>query len=274
MPELPEVETVKRTLEPCLSGKTIDSVSVFMPKIIQEPALEQFELILAGKKITGVDRRGKYLLINLSEGYLLIVHLRMTGRLLYVRKDAPVEKHTHVIFSLEGSHDLRFVDQRQFGWMYLVRNNQLNKAGGLAGLGPEPLSPELTPEMLAAMLAGKNTKMKTLLLDQRFLAGIGNIYADEILFAAKLHPQRTASSLDQVEIERLYRCIREVLAAGIRNRGTTIRDYVDGGGQIGEHQHHLGVYGREGRACKDCGQPVERMRMSGRSTFHCSRCQN
>ncbi|MHB1419687.1 MAG: DNA-formamidopyrimidine glycosylase [Bacillota bacterium] len=273
MPELPEVETVKRTLEPCLCGKTIHKVTVRMPKIIRVPAVEQFEALLAGKEFLGIDRRGKYLLFTLTEGFLLIIHLRMTGRLLYVRNDAPMEKHTHVMFFLEGNHDLRYVDQRQFGWMYLVRQDELDQVGGLARLGPEPLDLELTVDNFTAMLAPKNRKLKMLLLDQTFLAGIGNIYADEILHAARLNPLRVANSLSPEEIERLYRSVREVLTAGIRNRGTTIRDYVDGEGQIGNNQHYLEVYGREGLPCHCCGLPVTRIRLGGRGTYHCSRCQ-
>ncbi|MQL52792.1 bifunctional DNA-formamidopyrimidine glycosylase/DNA-(apurinic or apyrimidinic site) lyase [Desulfofundulus thermobenzoicus] len=273
MPELPEVETIKRSLEKSLPGLVIEKADIFLPKIIKAPGPEEFCREVAGKTIRKVDRRGKYLLINLSDGLVLAVHLRMTGRLIYSGREAPVPRYTHLILHLDNGHRLYFADMRQFGRLWLVPESGLSAISGLAGLGVEPLSPAFTPDYLAEKLRGRHTRLKPLLLDQRFIAGLGNIYADEALHRAGLHPLREAGSLSAAEVETLYRVIREVLEEGIKCRGTTVRDYVDGTGRAGTFQNKLRVYGRSGLPCPRCGETITRIKTGGRSACFCPGCQ-
>ncbi|AKX94654.1 formamidopyrimidine-DNA glycosylase [Moorella thermoacetica] len=273
MPELPEVETIKRTLTPCLREQKIARVEVYHPGVIAAPDPETFSRLLAGRIITGLDRRGKYLLVHLSGEYCLVVHLRMTGRLVFTEGAAPLAPHTHVVFSLAGGPSLRFVDTRRFGRLYLAAKAEVETLPGLRDLGPEPLDPAFDALALAAILAGRRRPIKQVLLDQRLVAGIGNIYADEMLFAAGIDPRRPAASLNHEEVARLRGAMQRVLEQGIANRGTSIRDYVDGSGRQGSNQEHLQVYGRTGRPCPRCGQPLERVRLGGRSTHFCPRCQ-
>lgn len=273
MPELPEVETIKRTLTPCLREQKIARVEVYNPGVIAAPGPEAFDRLLTGRIITGLDRRGKYLLVHLSGEYCLVVHLRMTGRLFFIAGTAPLAPHTHVVFTLAGGSSLRFVDTRRFGRLYLVGEAEVEKLPGLRDLGPEPLDPSFDARALAAILAGRRRPVKQVLLDQRLVAGIGNIYADEMLFAAGIDPRRPAASLSQEEVTRLRGAMQRVLEQGIANRGTSIRDYVDGSGRQGRNQEYLQVYGRTGRPCPRCGQPLERVRLGGRSTHFCPCCQ-
>lgn len=274
MPELPEVETVKRTLQEKIVGKVVKGARVFLPKMIKHPPAEEFPGAITGREILGLDRRGKYLLVRLTGQFVMVVHLRMTGRLTYTAPDVPLAKHTHVIFELDDGHELRFQDQRQFGTIYLMPEKELNRISGLRQLGPEPLAVEFTAGQLGDMLAGRKRKVKEVLLDQTFLAGIGNIYADEILFVAGIHPERPADQLLEQEVQRLYEAIRSVLQEGINHRGTTVRDYVDGSGQQGDYQHRLRVYSRKGEPCPRCGQPVIRIKVGGRSSYLCRCCQD
>ncbi|MBE3588179.1 MAG: bifunctional DNA-formamidopyrimidine glycosylase/DNA-(apurinic or apyrimidinic site) lyase [Thermoanaerobacteraceae bacterium] len=273
MPELPEVETIKRTLAPKLPGLTICRAEILLPKIIQTPSPEEFRRQVAGETVRSVDRRGKYLLINLSDGLVLAVHLRMTGRLVYSGEEAPVPRYTHLILHLDNGHRLYFADMRQFGRLWLVPESGLPAISGLAWLGVEPLSPAFTPDHLAEKLRGRHTRLKPLLLDQTFIAGLGNIYADEALHQAGLHPLREAGSLSAAEVETLYRAIREVLEEGVKCRGTTVRDYVDGTGRAGTFQNKLKVYRKSGQPCPRCGQTIARLKIGGRSTCFCPGCQ-
>lgn len=273
MPELPEVETVRRSLEEKLKGKAFVGVDVFLEKMFRGIAPEEAAAHLNGRKITGIDRRGKYLIINLSGGAALVIHLRMTGQLLYCPPEQEKGKHTHIIFHLNNNCQLRFMDQRQFGKIHLVSARELENLSGLKDLGVEPLSDGFTREFFKKELKKRRTKIKPLLLDQTFVAGIGNIYADEALFRARLNPERVASSLNPREASRLYLAIREVLIEGIENRGTSIKDYLDGDGNKGSNQNNLRVYGREGEPCLKCGRKVERKVIGGRSSHFCPKCQ-
>ncbi len=273
MPELPEVETVKRSLEGKLKGKTFAGAEVYLDKIVKDIDPVDFDQKLKGKKITGIERRGKYLIFYLTGGLAMVVHLRMTGQLLYCSPEQEKAKHTHVIFHFSDSDQLRFVDQRQFGRIHLVPVKELDNLPGLKSLGVEPLGKTFTREFFKKELRNRRTKIKPLLLDQTFVAGIGNIYADEALFRAMINPERVAATLSPRETARLYMAIKEVLQEGIENKGTSIKDYLDGEGNQGTNQNNLRVYGRHGEPCVKCGKTVEKKSIGGRSSHFCPKCQ-
>jgi len=259
-------------------------VTVREPRVIDSLTPQAFSQRLTGQCIHGVGRRAKYIVMELESGDLLIVHLRMTGRLLLRSPDDPLDKHTHVVLDLEpgtlpgfssaaGPTQLRFVDTRKFGRLSLVAPLHLTALD--KRLGPEPLLDNFTPQVLSELMRGRRTKLKPFLLDQRRLAGLGNIYADESLFLAGLHPEREARSLTAEEIARLHAAIRHVLAAAIGNRGTSLSDaeYRDATGEKGRHLEHLAVFRRTGQPCPRCGTAIQRIRLGGRSTHFCPRCQ-
>jgi formamidopyrimidine-DNA glycosylase len=269
MPELPEVETIVRGLREPLVGRQFTGIRLGWEKLIARPSAEEFKRGLVGQKILGVKRRGKYLVFALCGGGSLIVHLRMTGRLLIVNSGDELDKHDHLIFELDDGRELRFNNVRKLGRVYLVDDED-----EIVGkLGPEPLDEDFAPADFAALLSGRRGKIKPLLLNQRFMAGIGNIYADEALFAARIHPERRADTLTAEEIVDLYHAIRQVLAQGIRNRGTTFSDYRDAEGREGNNQEYLRVFRRTGHPCPRCGTPIERTVVGGRGTYFCPRCQ-
>ncbi len=271
MPELPEVETLARELRDVLVGRGIVGVEVRWPRTVAAPDPETFARRLAGRRVLEVRRRGKWLLLGLDGEEWLLVHLRMSGRLAVEDAGAPEDPHTRVVFHLEDGRRLRFSDPRKFGRMALTARPE----DWLGGLGPEPLDPALTPERLVGMLRGRRVRLKPLLADQRFLAGLGNIYADEVLWRAGLHPLRRADTLTPEETARLHGAIREVLEEAVARRGTTLADrrYVLPDGRPGEFAAHLAVYGREGAPCPRCGAPIVRARVGGRSAHFCPRCQ-
>jgi formamidopyrimidine-DNA glycosylase len=270
MPELPEVETIARGLRPALVGSTITGVTVRWPRTVAFPTVDQFERRIVGRRVVSIGRRGKYVVGGLDEGYLLI-HLKMSGRLQVLSADEPQGKHTHTAFQLDDGRELRFHDVRKFGRVYLV-----DDAEQITGsLGPEPLANDFTLDDFRRLLARRTGRLKSLLLNQGFLAGIGNIYADESLFAAGLHPLRKADSLTQGEQARLYGAFRTVLDRAVEGRGTTLDDrgYVDAEGQAGAYQDEIAVYGRRGEPCPVCRTPIERIVLGGRSTHFCPHCQ-
>jgi len=274
MPELPEVETIKTTLSKKIIGLTITGITVIMPKIIQGCSSDEFCEQIVSKSITKLDRRGKYLLLYLTGAQVLIAHLRMTGQFIYTLADATLSKHTRVFFSLSDGCELRFIDVRQFGRLQLSTVDHLNQVKGLKDLGVEPLSEEFTKDFLLQGLRRKRKRIKALLLDQTFIAGLGNIYADEALHRAHINPNRIASTLfSNDEVNNLHCSITEVLKEGIQNRGTTFRDYVDGEGRKGGFQKLLRVYNREGEPCLNCGTNIVKDKVSGRSTYYCPVCQ-
>lgn len=272
MPELPEVETVRRTLQPKLTGLKFTGVQVLLPKIVQ-PVPEEFKEIIKDKKILKVSRRGKYLLIILSGDYTLAVHLRMTGRLVYNTEDRPPSKHTHVILHLDNGHKLTFADTRQFGRMWLLPTSSLESLSGYKDLGIEPLDEYFTRDFLKKELRRRHARIKSLLLDQTFIAGIGNIYADEVLHRSGINPERLATTLTSRETTKLHHAIKDVLKEGIDHRGTTVRDFIDGDGRAGGYQEHLRVYNREGKPCPHCSQIITRKKVGGRSSYYCPSCQ-
>ncbi len=271
MPELPEVETLARELREGLVGRSIVGVEVRWARTVAAPDPEDFARRLVGRRIREIRRRGKWLLLGLDGGEWLLVHLRMSGRLAVEGADAPEDSHTRVVFHLDDGRRLRFSDPRKFGRMALTACPE----DWLGGLGPEPLEPGLTPERLVGMLRGRRVRLKALLADQRFLAGLGNIYADEVLWRAGLHPLRRADTLTAEEVARLHGAIREVLEEAIARRGTTLADrrYVLPDGRPGEFAAHLAVYGREGAPCPRCSAPIVRTRVGGRSAHYCPQCQ-
>lgn len=273
MPELPEVETVKRTLNTLVAGKTIERVTVSLPRIVrrpEDPAL--FAALLEGQTIRNIERSGKFLRFNL-DGWVIVSHLRMEGRYGLYASDEPVEKHTHVIFHFTDGTELRYRDVRQFGTMDLLSAGSEFAGAPLHKLGLEPLSPEFTADALSAKLAGKKTKIKPLLLNQEIVAGIGNIYVDETLFRAGIHPERTASSLSREERERLHRCIVDILTEAVAAGGSSVKSYVNGQGESGSFQDQHRIYGRKGQPCHNCGTPIERTVVGGRGTHYCPECQ-
>lgn len=272
MPELPEVETVRKTLQEFLPGLTVVHVQVSLPRIIKYPDVEEFVHVIRGRTFREIARRGKYLLVRLSGNFSLVIHLRMTGQLRYANPEDPMPKHTHVVFELSDGKELRYTDIRQFGTMYLAPDRDIQQVSGMHKLGWEPLD-DFPLEGFRELLGKRSTKIKNLLLDQRLIAGIGNIYADESLFAAGIHPERPAASLKAEEVERLHAALIDILQKGVAMRGTSFSDYVDGLGKSGEFQHQLSVYGREGEPCKQCGAPIVRRKISGRSAHICPWCQ-
>lgn len=273
MPELPEVETVRRTLEPLLAGKKITGVDVRYGGIIKNMEAGEFSRLLKNKTIAEIGRRGKYLLLELSDGYTIVIHLRMTGQLIFTQVAEPEAKHTHIIFHLPGKEQLRFVDIRKFGLLFLVKKGEWEQCGGLARLGPEPLSGAFTLQAWSALLAGQKGGLKAFLLNQAKVAGIGNIYADEILFEAGLHPQKRVETLESAEIAALHAAIVAKLSEGVACRGTSISDYVDGQGEKGGFQERLQVYDQKGRPCPRCGTLLVKAVIAGRGTVCCPYCQ-
>ncbi len=273
MPELPEVETVKRSLEEKITGLAIENVQVIFPKVVHNQKPPDFKKLLIGRTVEKMGRRGKYLLIYLSGSFALVIHLRMTGRLVLINSGMELPKYTHVVINFNNNTALAFADMRKFGRINLLPSNELKTLSGLKDLGPEPLGNEFTLEYLTKKLQNRRTKIKAFLLNQRFIAGLGNIYADEALYSAKIHPERSADELTSLEINRLYHAIIEVLQQGIANRGTSFRDYVDGEGKTGSNQNMLQAYNREGQPCHRCGAVISRKKVAGRSSYFCPHCQ-
>lgn len=267
MPEMPEVEQVRKTLLPHIKGKQIKKIEVFLPRLIQYPTSELFVKKLTGRKILDVKRRGKYLLLQTDKG-TLVVHLRMTGALVVSEIEPPYAK---IKFTLSDKVNLWFTDIRTFGTLYYVDDDFVIE--GLATLGPEPLSKELTVEYLSPLFKKSRKPVKTFILDQTIIAGLGNIYADEALFLAGINPLRLACDVKAKELPKLLRAINEVIAQGIKNKGTTFRDYQDGEGKKGNNQNFLMVYSRGGKPCQKCGKTLEKTKVGGRGTVFCSYCQ-
>lgn len=273
MPELPEVETVRKTLKKLVLNKTIKDITVYWPKIIKNPVeVEQFIDALKGETIVDVGRRGKFLIIY-TEVFALVSHLRMEGKYGLYPKEEPFDKHTHVIFHFTDETELRYRDVRKFGTMHLYKKGEEFLKPPLLELGPEPFSEEFTIEYLAEKLAKTNRKIKTALLDQKLFVGLGNIYVDEALFRSGIHPERIASTLNDQEITVLHREIVATLSEAVKKGGSTIRSYVNSQGEIGMFQLELYAYGRKGEACKICGTPLEKSTVGGRGTHYCPSCQ-
>ncbi len=272
MPELPEVETVRRDLEPWVVGRCIVGVDIdpqTAPLLLGAIGVEGIRSRLVGRTITSLRRRGKYLCFELDDGTALLAHLRMTGRIVRRPRGAPPEPYERARITLDNGEELRWCDVRKFGTWQLTERPE----GIFERLGPEPLDPCFTADTLATALRGRRAPVKSVLLDQRRLAGLGNIYADEALFAARTHPARPAGSLSRDEVERLHAAIRSVLARGVEHRGASFRDYVDGQGEPGQEQMYVQVFRRTGKPCYRCGTTISRIVLGGRSTHFCPQCQ-
>lgn len=271
MPELPEVETIRRDLEPLLVGRRIVGVEVD-PDTIQLLArapIEALRTTLVGRTFVSMGRRGKYILLAMDDGRTLIIHLRMTGRLLWRESSAPAEQWERARLTLDDGHDLRWADLRKFGTWSVVDDT----APLFARLGPEPIDPALTLKAFRVAIGGRTAPVKAVLLDQRRLAGLGNIYVDEALYEARIRPDTPAANLSLAATQRLFASTRAVLLRGIENRGASFKDYVDGQGRPGEQHNHVQVFRRTGKPCYACATLIVRTTVGGRSTHYCPKCQ-
>jgi len=278
MPELPEVETVRRGLIPRLVGRRIVRV-VQRRRDLRVPLPAKFAKRVEGRRVLGIDRRAKYLLVRLDDGHTLIAHLGMSGRMTLhdaaSAADHPFERHDHVVIDTDEGWQVRFNDARRFGLMLLAADATVPKHKLFKGLGPEPLDESFDGAALASRLKGKRTPIKAALLDQKTLVGVGNIYACEALFLAGISPRRSAHTVQGERAERLVAAIKQVLLRSIDDGGSTLRDHVQPGGELGYFQTRFNVYNREGAVCptRDCKKIVRRLVQSGRSTFYCAHCQ-
>ena len=290
MPELPEVETVARDLQRSVAGATIADVEVRWERTIRHPQPpERFVGELRGATIRRVRRRAKSVLLDLADGRVITVALRMTGALIVAPSGSPDDRYARVVFHLADGRQLRYRDVRKFGRIGLwekggeprsrrgravaERREPYRVGDVFARHGPEPLARSFSADRFAARLKGRSARLKTLLLDQSFIAGVGNIYADEALWRARLHPLRAADTLNPAEVRRLHRAMRAVLRQGIANRGASFADYVGADGEPGDNAERLSVYRRTGEPCLRCGRPISRVVVGQRSTHFCPRCQ-
>lgn len=270
MPELPEVEVIRRGLAPRLLGRRFLSIKVGDKRLRQASSPQDLARWLPGRRLERLQRRGKYLVFRLEGGVTLLIHLGMTGRLLL---GAPMnhKPHIHLVFTLEGGHSLAFEDVRRFGQVLIFGPEE--PLTPLERVGRDPFSRRVTPAWLAEVARGRRRPLKNFLLDGRLLAGLGNIYASEVMFAAGLHPATPAGALDSEEWDRVLKETRRILKRAIRQGGTTVNNFLDSRGETGLFQVELMVYGHEGEPCRRCGSAIQRLVQAGRATFFCPRCQ-
>lgn len=279
--ELPEVEVMRRDLEKEIVGRRIREAEVrpqrnAMRVIRRHARRKEFTDRLAGKKITRVDRKGKYILVYLEGGDVLVVHFGMSGQLVRATKRQAVPQHTHVVIDFQQGGDLRYIDPRTFGEMFVTSADDLGKVKELDHIAIDPLEDTFTWQEFSYELGRRASKLKPLLMDQKFVSGLGNIYSDEVLFAAGLRYDHMSDELSSQEVRRLYRAMREVLQDAVKFRGTTLADeaYVDLFGKPGEFQHELKVYGRKGLPCRRCRTPIQAVKIGGRNSYFCPQCQS
>jgi len=273
VPELPEVETIAADLRPHLVGRTFLRCELRFPTIVRHPEPEAFIDAIVGMRVTSVGRRGKYILIRLVDDLVLVVHLGMSGQLRLVDPDTPLAPHTHAVFDLDDRRQLRYRDPRRFGRLLLGTESDLLAAGAMPPLGPEPIDPAFGVDDLYQRFRKRKALIKAVLLDQSTIAGVGNIYADESLYRARVRPDRIARSLSKGSVRRLHEALRLSLLIAIQNRGSSVDTYRDAWGEIGGQQEKLQVYGRAGEPCFTCGRPLSLVRIAGRSSVFCRRCQ-
>ena len=272
MPEMPEVEIIRRGLDDKLRGRKILSVEILLGRQIKWPGAENFRAMVTGRTFTGALRVGKYLLLTLDDGGEIVFHLRMTGHIVFNRQPAQ-DKYARIRFLLNDNATLVYGDARTLGCVWGLKQGERYRIKGLAEMGAEPLSDEFTPQYLQNVCAKRKLTIKQLLLEQKAIGGIGNIYADEALFAAKIHPLAVAGALTKSEITNLHAAINKVIADGINDGGTTFRDYQNADGGKGRHAENLFVYGRKGQPCKICRAAIEKITVGGRGTHFCPLCQ-
>jgi formamidopyrimidine-DNA glycosylase len=273
MPELPEVETIRLALEPHVVGRTFEHVEISDPRLVRpfEPLAVAAEL--EGERVAALERRGKYLVVRFESGRVLLIHLRMTGSLRHARRgQLGDDPHRRAVVKLDDGSDVAYRDVRRFGTWHLLEPDEVDDYLGRR-LGGEPLERSFTAKRLGARLAGRRAPLKAALLDQRTVAGLGNIYVDEALWRARLHPLREAGTLDGDEVRRLAKGIRESLRAGLARQGASLRDYSTPDGSRGRAQDRFRVYGRAGEPCPRCGTPIDKIRVGGRGTWYCPNCQ-
>lgn len=276
MPELPEVETIKKQLQKKIVGKKIKAVEIRLAKMIQGVKAKEFEKIVAGAKIKGIARRAKLLIIHLSNNYSLVIHLKLTGQIIYLNQKSKLkdQKYAHIIYYFTDESVLLHNDLRQFGWVKIIKTSELEKYFQKEGFGPEPLEKNFTLEKFKKLLAGKlKQKIKPLLMDQKFIAGVGNVYAQEACWGAKILPTRLVKTLKEEEIENLYHYLIKILKESIKYRGSSVDTYVDTEGKQGDYVSKLKVYDREEKPCFRCGAKIKRITLAGRGTYFCPGCQ-
>jgi formamidopyrimidine-DNA glycosylase len=273
VPELPEVETVRTQLEPVLVGRRVDCVEILDGRLTRPEDPAAVAAQLEGERVAAVQRRGKYVVVRFESGRVLLIHLRMTGSLRHARHGAlPDDPYRRAVVTLDDGSDVAYRDVRRFGTWLLVEPEEFD-AYLAQRVGVEPLEPRFTAKTLAARLAGRRSPIKAAILDQRTVAGVGNIYADEALWHARVHPRPPARELEAEELRALHRGIRRVLQTGIARQGATLRDYAQPNGASGSMQDEFKVYGREGEPCPRCRTPIEKTRVGGRGTWYCPHCQ-
>jgi len=272
MPEMPEVETIARKLRRSLVGKSVRRIQL-SGLSLRRPVAASFTEILSGRRISGIRRRGKYLVIELEPRAYLLIHLGMSGRVFHRRGADEVSRHTHALLGLSDGSVLEYRDPRRFGLLAAYEVLRMGEIPDLQSLGKDPLSAGFNAEWLWPLISRSRCEIKSFLLDQRRIAGLGNIYVCEALFRAKISPARRCHSLSREEVESLVRSVREVLRTAIRNQGTTFSDFMASDGEPGSNQRYLRVFQREGRNCRRCGAEIGRLRQGNRSSYFCPGCQ-
>ena len=273
MPELPEVETIKRIIEPQLVGRRIEAVNILNSQIIAYPSADEFATACQSKTIKAMSRRGKFLTIHFEDGSRVSLHLRMTGQLLVMPEDYPMEKHTHLIMNLSDGKQIRYIDVRRFGRFWYLKLDEEDTITGMDKLGPEPDDPVLTGAYLQDKLGRKKKAIKEMLHDQSVVAGIGNIYSDEILYASGIYPESKCAELNAEDWDTIAANIKKVIAWGIDLNKMTPEEYLEGKGKEYRNTPFLKVYGHEGKQCEKCGSIFERITIGGRSSCFCPKCQ-
>lgn len=271
MPEIAEVETIRNTLKRMILNKKIIDVDIIYPKMIESNVMD-FKKILVGRSFIDIKRVGKWLLFDLNDYYLLS-HLRMEGKFFVKKSKEEIAKHEHIIVSFEDGTDLRYHDTRKFGRMNLVKKDDLDNVEAIKKQGIEPISDKLTKEYLLEQFKGKTGPIKNLLLDQTIISGLGNIYANEVLFASGINPTRKGSSITLEECDKIVKSSKEIINKAIECGGTTIKSYTSSLGVTGRFQQFLQVHKKEGEPCPICGKPISRIKINGRSTYYCENCQ-
>ena len=272
MPELPEVQTVINNLVPLVQGKVIEKIDILYPKMILNDA-EYFVNTIQGLEIKGVRRRGKFLLFDLTNDHTLISHLRMEGKYIVTSNDEELPKHTHVVFYLNNGYKLVYRDTRKFGRMHLVDTDKVNQTKEIKKLGAEPFDKDFTASKFYSLLQKRKGKIKVVLLSQEVIVGLGNIYVDEVLYDAKIHPSSIAKNLSEEDAKKILDGTRRILNSAIKYGGTTIFSFKNANGDIGHYQEHLKVHNQEGKKCKRDGNLIEKIKLNGRSTYFCKQCQ-